>query len=447
LLTSPKTLPHDGRSSTTPYSPTAPLSLRANYSWALVGNLVYLTSQWAILSAIAKIGEPEMVGQFALALAITAPIVMFCNLNLAVVQATDAGREYVFADYFSLRVLTSIAAFVVIVAIIAVAGYRTETSLVIFVVGVAKIIEAVSDVIYGLFQQRQRMDSLARSLLIRGPSSVIAIIIGLYLTHSVLWGAVLLAATWAVLLVANDARTARRILLSTRALRINWAPTRWRSLVLLSWPMGVVSLVNALVPNIPRYFIEHELGEAALGFYAALAYLIVAGQTGVNALANAVNSKLAIHYAEGNRPEFQLLTAKTMRIAAAAGLLAVLVSAAAGPQLLAFLYTPSYAAHAPVLVYLMMAGCVSYIGTFLWNGVTAARRFRAQVPIFAASIAVALFLNAILVPRFGLLGAAMASLVTAMIQVVAMAALYRAALRGCAAAQHFNGDHAAGEAC
>ena len=52
---------------------------------------------------LAKLGTPEMVGQFTLGLAITTPLIMFTNLQLRAVQATDASRQYKFGDYFALR--------------------------------------------------------------------------------------------------------------------------------------------------------------------------------------------------------------------------------------------------------------------------------------------------------------------------------------------------------
>jgi hypothetical protein len=41
------------------------LSLRLNFSWALAGNIIYAACQWGMLSVLAKLGSPEMVGLFA----------------------------------------------------------------------------------------------------------------------------------------------------------------------------------------------------------------------------------------------------------------------------------------------------------------------------------------------------------------------------------------------
>ena len=70
------------------------------------------------------------------------------------------------------------------------------------------------------------------------------------------------------------------------------------------------------------------------------------------------------------------------------------------------LYTPEYARHADVLVWIMVAAAIDYIGTCLSWGVTSTRAFHHfAVPYFlVASLAVVA--SAILVPAHGLLGAA-----------------------------------------
>ena len=57
---------------------------------------------------LAKLGSPEKVGQFTLGLAMTAPIFMFATLRLRDVQATDTNQEYLFGDYFALRLPVAI---------------------------------------------------------------------------------------------------------------------------------------------------------------------------------------------------------------------------------------------------------------------------------------------------------------------------------------------------
>jgi len=48
--------------------PAKSVSLRWNFSWTFVGNVIYSGCQWCMLVVLAKLGNPTIVGQYGLAL-------------------------------------------------------------------------------------------------------------------------------------------------------------------------------------------------------------------------------------------------------------------------------------------------------------------------------------------------------------------------------------------
>ena len=90
------------------------LSLRSNFAWALAGNVGYAACQWGMIVVLARLGNSFLVGQFSLGLAIATPVLMFANLHLRAMQATDARRLYRFSEYRRLRIATTLAAMAVI---------------------------------------------------------------------------------------------------------------------------------------------------------------------------------------------------------------------------------------------------------------------------------------------------------------------------------------------
>jgi O-antigen/teichoic acid export membrane protein len=408
-----------------------PLTLRRNFSWTFIGNAVYAACQWGMLIVMAKLGNPEMVGQFTLGLAITAPVIMFTNLHLRSVQATDAKRQYLFGDYLGLRLISIGLALFLILGVTFAAGYRWRTSLIILVIGLAKAFEAISDVFYGLIQQHERMDRIAMSMMIKGPLSLLLLGVGVYLTNSALWGAVGLAVAWAIVLVSYDIHSGALMLnrlprtlqseisgtgYLSMALRPRWHLETQRQLIWLSLPLGVVMMLISLNSNIPRYFIERYLGERELGFFAAIAYLMVAGGMVVNALGESVNARLAKYYAAGDSTAFRTLLFKLLLIGALLGGTGVLVALVAGRQILTLLYQREYAEYANLFVWLMLATGINYVSSFLGYGMMAARYFRIQIPIFASVTTISAMICFWLIPTLGLLGAAIALVVGAVLQ-------------------------------
>jgi O-antigen/teichoic acid export membrane protein len=413
-----------------------PLTLRRNFSWTFTGNLIYAASQWGMLVVLAKLGSPEMVGQFTLGLAVTAPVIMFTNLQLRGIQATDAKGEYVFSDYLGLRLIGTGLALLIIAGITLKAGYRWETSLVILAIALAKAFESISDVFYGLIQQHERMDRIAIALMIKGPLSLLLLGMGVSLTGSVLGGAIGLAVAWGLVLFGWEIRNGRLLLNnssqgregedllvadaepanSQNPLYPRWERKTLGKLVWLALPLGFVMMLISLNTNIPRYFIERYLGERELGIFAAMSYLMVVGQMVVSALAESASPRLAKYYAAGNSTAFGKLMLKLVGVGLMLGAGGVFVAVVAGRPILTLLYKPEYAERADLFLWLMVAAGILYVSAFLGYGITAARYFRVQMPLcvlVTGSSAIACFW---LIPTMGLRGAAIALIVGAVVQ-------------------------------
>ena len=88
--------------------------------------------------------------------------------------------------------------------------YEQQTKMVILAVALAKGIETLSDIHYGLFQLNDRLDQIGRSMILRGGLSVAAVSTALCVTRNVLWGCVGLALVWLAALLFFDVRRGRR---------------------------------------------------------------------------------------------------------------------------------------------------------------------------------------------------------------------------------------------
>lgn len=407
---------------------SAPLipSLFANFSWTLVGSIVYSACQWGMISALAKLGNASLVGCYALGLAITAPVFMFTNLQLRGVQATDSRSEFDFADYFTLRLMASLAGLFVICAIIFAGRYDGANGAVILLVGLSKAIESLSDVIAGLLQKVERLNRVAISLMIRGCFSLLAFTAAFWIFRTLTAAVIALVVVWLSVFVFYDLYQARAVILGKdRFFAFRW--TRLRMLALVSLPLGIVMTLVSLNVNIPRYILVHFLGQSDLGVFASLAYLLVAINLVINALGQSVSARLARMFAEGDSEGVRAALGKLLAFAAMVLILGVPVAQWVGRPLLTFIYRPEYGQHVSLFVIMVATAGVSSIASFLGYGLTAARIFCIQVPVIGAStLATALF-SLILIPRMGMNGAALALLMGACVMALCSAmALQRA---------------------
>jgi O-antigen/teichoic acid export membrane protein len=399
-------------------------SLRGNFSWTLAGNVIFAASQFGMLIILARLGGPDILGQFALALAITAPIFIFLNLKLRTVQATDAGGEYEFPEYFALRAITAMCIPLVVMAIVLIGPFSSEMALLLIVMSVARAVDALGDIVQGLFQRRERMSLVARSLILRGAGSLFAFGISFYATGSIIVAVAGMAVTSALVFLFFDLRYAGLIVQRSTAeeakqrqtgfnfLRSNrpYDFTRLRALFLLALPLGITVALGSLWTTAPRYLIEHQLGTAELGIFAAITSFLAIGTNVINALSQSATPRLANLYTARNLQAFDLLLFRLCGLGLGLGVLGVVVSVALGRHVLYAFYGAEYSQYASLLTWLMVVMSLQYIYVFLGTSVNAMRMFTVQLPIHAVSLMILVILCFFLVNSHGLIGVVWAML-------------------------------------
>jgi O-antigen/teichoic acid export membrane protein len=416
-------------------SASKPISLRRNFTWTASGFAIYALMQWGVIIALAKIGDPTSVGSFTLATAIATPVLLFTNLQLRALQASDARSDFQFSDYVSLRVATSSIGFLLIVAFALLGGYPTYVAGAVVVVGAAKCIESFSDVLYGLFQRHERFERTAKSLIIRSSASLIAVVAVMVTTGSVLLVCLAIAIAWLLTLVFYDLDRAKRLLSSHENLNRyatvrDWVPfatTRMMALTKLAFPLGIVMLLISLNLNIPRIVIERELGIRQLGYFGAMAYPVFAGSVAVFALGEAMVPRLSREFIAA--PErFVRVWCRLLVMASLIAAIGVVVVATWGSDLLGILYGSVYQEHGTTFTWLIIGAGFSYLGSANCYALTAARRLKIQVPLFAVVTGATLVGAIVLVPRNGLVGAGQAMAISGLIHALLAGAAVVAAI-------------------
>lgn len=405
------------------------LSLRAGFSWTLAGNIVYAGCQWAMVVVLAKLGSPETVGQFGLGLAVTAPVMLFANLHLPALLATDCKGEYRFGHYLALRLVTIVLALATIAALAVNSGYGAGTALVIVIVGLAKAFESAGGVFHGLLQRLGHLDWNARSGMYKGLLSLATLAVGAHF-HGAVGAAVGLAIAWLLVLGFYDIPCAVLAVRDSAAgpvppegLRPLW---EWRRVSALAWlalPGGIIMLLISLTTNIPRYFIGDELGEAALGIFVALAYFMVAVAMVTSALGQAATPLLARHHAGGDQAAFMALTFQLIGMGFLVGAAGLVVAWLGGREILTLAYAPEYAEHTPAFLWLMAAAALNQVGSALGYAVTARRQLRAQPIALGLVMLVTAVSCYLLLPVYGLTGAAISLLISSVVHVMAYTVL------------------------
>lgn len=397
---------------------SVPLSLKKNASFMLVGNLVYALSQWGMIMVLAKLGSASMVGEFTLGLAVTAPLVFIFDFQLRSVLATDTKDEFSFRHYLTLKGASSLIALIVLVIIILIGGYRGQAALVIFLVGVAKLIESMIELYYGLYQKHERMDMIAKSLVMRGGISLLIIAILIMITNNLLIATIGFALSWLFILIVLEVPRARQMITQNPSV---FHLQTVKKLFLTSLPLGIVLMMISLYTNIPRYVIEHVMGTEEVGYFSAIFYIVTAGNIVVNAIAQTISPRLANYFSHHEYSKFANLLTKFVFLGFIYGLVGILLTILIGKQVLGIFYTQDYVGYHKLFILLMITGMLMYAGSFLGFALTAMRKFRIQPILSIIWVVSTIILSLVLIPTYGLTGAAYVSIITTGIQLLSLA--------------------------
>ncbi|MFN7993898.1 MAG: oligosaccharide flippase family protein [Bryobacteraceae bacterium] len=406
----------------------------ANVRWTFLGNALYAASQWVMVVILARITDPQAVGTLALAFAVTAPVTIFFNMQLRAVVATDVSGAHTLEKYLFTRLITAAGALVIIASYIAFAHKDGSTTAVILIIGLAKASESLSDLIHGYWQFQERMELVGKSLTVRAVIGLAGFAIAIVLTRSLKWGAVgFLAGSLVVLLFFDGKRLLRERYIRKTADCLCASPRRLflqvvdslsdvRAIVWLAFPLGFSAMLISLNTAIPRYFIDAYFGKHDLGIFAALSYFIVVGNLAMNAVGQSVLPRLARFFTLKKLREFRRLVLGLLLCSAAVAAVSMMVAVLGGRQLLS-IYGAGYADAYPVFLIIMAAASVGYCLCILNFTLNAIGAYRVQMPLFLGLTIVLTILSRILIPRYGLSGAATAILITNILQGVISAAL------------------------
>ena len=393
--------------------------LNADVAWLLSGNVLYSACQWAIVLAFAKLGSPEQVGEYALGMAVSAPIVLLANFQLRALLASDVWNQFTFSKYLTFRLVSLGVALLVVACVAVYAQADWGRRGIIFLVGFGQVLEYISETYYGLMQKHERIDRIARSLLLKGPVSLAALCLAMYVTRSVAWAVFGLALGRLAILLVWDSRLGFAAKGEhAPAARIEWDGGAMLGLLRAALPLGVISMLGSLIPNIPRYFINVFDGSAGLGIFSAIASLLTAGTLVVSTFGQASFLPVVKACAEADRAKYRMLIWQAMALAGGLGVVAIVASVFFGRSLLIHLFRREYGEYTDILVRLMIAGMMMFMASGLGYVMTAARKLRPQIPLLLLAAVAAAATSAWSIPQHGLRGAADAVLISAFVQLV-----------------------------
>lgn len=388
-----------------------------NVAAAAGGTTIYNLSQWLLLIAVARLADPESVGLYSYALAVTAPLALLFGLNLRQSYITEELDGDSFSAYYRLRLTTSVA----LLAVYVVLGFVLGVSgTVIIAVGLSKTIDLLTDFLAAPLQKTGYLVGIGVAQALNGITTLLcvvgALLVGLrpdIAMATTVIGSIVGGVYSIWLLRKRQPKFGSLVRLRWWKAQSNLSGRlHLRRLLFTLLPLGLAAGFTSARVTFPRYVLEATWGLSEIGIYSAALHITVAANALVGAVAQLYLPKLVSLLKSSGRPALRKPVALATLIWLVGGALVTVAAFYSGPQVLALVYGPDYAVD-DLMGVLAIAWGLSSGAAMVELGIIAQRRFSPQSSLNLVALGATAIASFFIIPDFGMVGAAWVGVISA----------------------------------
>lgn len=349
--------------------------LKESYIWNTIGGMLNAGQSALLLIIISRTNRVEDAGIFSIAYAVACLTVTVGKWGMRNFQATDIQGKYDYGTYVSSRCVTClimiIMTFYYILKGLWSSDYTMDKCIMILMLGLLKMLDAVEDVVHGMFQKKGRLDIGAKSMATRYILTLSICGLFLFLTHNlVVSTGISLAVSFVyflfvTLLVYGEFKENTVISFANGYV--------WR-LLAECFSLFLGSFLMIYIANAPKYAIDEYMNEtvqACFNYIFMPVYVISVLNTFIY---QPVLTKLAIYYEEKRDKEFIHLFFRQLLIIAGLTLGILLCGFIAGIPVLSLLYNMDLAEYKTSFMVLLMGGSFLAVSGYLSVVITIMRK-------------------------------------------------------------------------
>lgn len=378
------------------------------FFWNMMGSGMNAASTMVLTVVATRLAGVEHGGILGLAFGLCQIFGTLSGFEVRAFQSTDLRQEHSFAEYFTTRLST--VAVVTLICAVYVFGfrYRADKASVIFAVCLYKILETVSDVFQGAFQQRDWMEYAGKSVFYKVSAACAAYIAVMLATGNPVLSAWAMPCASAAGIVLYDVRKARALDIG---MGIVFHPAASVRILTECLPLAASSFMNMYILNAEKLQIDVSWPELQ-GYWTAL--FMPASVINLLSLF-AFRPLLTSMAAAWNERKLSRLTRYIVTLLfwiAAMTCLALIGAYFLGIPVLGMLYGLKLSEYRAVLLIVLVGGGLNAMATFLWYVITVMRRQRYLILADGITFVVTLCTVPFLVKHGALTGAAWAYVVS-----------------------------------
>lgn len=381
-------------------------TMKQTYFWTVLAGMTYAGSSFLMSMVTSNLLGAAMAGVLALALSIGNQLVTIGYYNIRTFQVSDVREKYSFSDYCGSRILTISAMLLVGVIWIILGGYSDIKLAAIIFMMLFKVGEAISDLLEGRYQQKERYDVSCRGVFVKTVVFLLVFIGVMVATRNLIAALAALAVIYAGSIMVIDSR----LIGSFGGIQVEFHWKRQLELLFAGLPLFINSFLTAYILNASKYAVDKYYKSEFLGTFNALYMMAFVINMFASFVLKPIISSLAVKYSDGDIRGFVYLMMRQLIIIACITVICILGAYLVGVQILSILFGIDLYDYRMELCLLLVGGSFTAVYQMLQYGIVIIRhQYSCLVGCGITTVFTFLF-TPVLTKRFAVLGASISYL-------------------------------------
>jgi len=399
--------------------------IKKDIFWNTLGSLFSGFVYFILTVFITRLNGIQASGTFGFAFSIVAIFSTIAYYGGRNYQVTDVQGEFETGDYVKLRLGMSLIAALALVIFIAANNFNATTALLIIVLMGYRVLDAVSDVLYGVLQIHDRLHQAGKSNFIKSLLSIIGFILVDNLTHSILLSSLVFIVVFMAGIFIFDISNIHKINPVKIKFFGNWNIKR---IALKLLPFALVVFIPVATINLAKYFMQlwHPVDQGyfnilimPLFFLTLLVYFVVAPF-----LTRMARTLQGQRYGVFKKNINQI----TLFIVGVGAVL-LPITYFLGPMVLRLIFGIDFKHFAAQLTFILISGILYTLAIFYTDILLIMRKIKTELVILLTILVINIALSIFFIPRFAINGAIIVSIVTNALWLFAFWLVYYITLR------------------
>jgi O-antigen/teichoic acid export membrane protein len=383
-----------------------------NTSWLFLERIVRIVISFVVSIYVVRYLGPKDFGLYSYVLSFFWLFGSLSTVGLEAISTREIVKQPERVDeingtVFILRLVGSLAAIILIGITLLITGEETFTAILILITSASFLFQSFSVIEYyfrGIVKAKYNAYALSASVILASLFKIILILIKaplLYFVFAIVFEYLALAVGLVLVYHLNKLSL------------FKWKFSRELSVKLLkdSWPLMLSGLVVMVYMRIDQILIKHMIDEVAVGYYAAAVRICEAWYFIPVTLCNSifpaiVNAKNVSEEFYNNRMQklYDLLAWLAIGIAVPVTIFS--------DQIISILFGSTFAPASPVLIIYIWAGVAVFLGVASSQYLINENLTKVSFSRTSIGMIINVILNLVLIPVYGIIGSAVATLVS-----------------------------------